>query len=146
MHTHDHQFAASAIDAIGRCAGNINEVTDVCLSGLVSLMASKSGALLLLLIIIIIIIIITYLWTHIFRNGGRPVGVRDQTSAAATAGHARRHPHFDGQADWYGQGIAPIISIIIFAIWKIDIIIFKKVKIIVDYQIRIIKIGRTKKS
>lgn len=40
---HDKEFAAAAIDAIGRCAANINEVTDVCLSGLVGLMSSRNG-------------------------------------------------------------------------------------------------------
>ncbi len=43
VQTQDKEFAASAIDAIGRCAANIKEVTDVCLSGLVNLMANKNG-------------------------------------------------------------------------------------------------------
>uniref|UniRef100_A0A915I094 Clathrin/coatomer adaptor adaptin-like N-terminal domain-containing protein n=1 Tax=Romanomermis culicivorax TaxID=13658 RepID=A0A915I094_ROMCU len=40
--TQDKEFAAATIDAIGRCACNIKEVTDVCLSGLVNLLANKN--------------------------------------------------------------------------------------------------------
>lgn len=45
MQTNDKEFAAATIDAIGRCACNIKEVTDVCLSGLVNLMSNKNGKL-----------------------------------------------------------------------------------------------------
>lgn len=38
----DPAFAASTIDAIGRCAVKIGEVADVCLSGLVGLMGNSS--------------------------------------------------------------------------------------------------------
>lgn len=38
---HDPPFVAAAIQAIGRCASNIKEVTDTCLNGLVSLLSNK---------------------------------------------------------------------------------------------------------
>lgn len=41
--SHDKEFAAAAIHAIGRCASTIKEVADSCLSGLVSLMSKKDG-------------------------------------------------------------------------------------------------------
>nr|XP_020659723.1 AP-3 complex subunit beta-1 isoform X2 [Pogona vitticeps] len=37
----DKQFAAATIQAIGRCATNISEVTDTCLNGLVCLLSNK---------------------------------------------------------------------------------------------------------
>ncbi|XP_069483525.1 AP-3 complex subunit beta-1 [Ambystoma mexicanum] len=37
----DKEFAAAAIQAIGRCATNISEVTDTCLNGLVYLLSSR---------------------------------------------------------------------------------------------------------
>ncbi|XP_025031788.1 AP-3 complex subunit beta-1-like, partial [Python bivittatus] len=37
----DKQFAAAAIQAIGRCATNISEVTDTCLNGLVCLLSNR---------------------------------------------------------------------------------------------------------
>lgn len=37
----DKQFAAATIQAIGRCATNITEVTDTCLNGLVCLLSSR---------------------------------------------------------------------------------------------------------
>ncbi|XP_078419308.1 AP-3 complex subunit beta-1 isoform X1 [Cetorhinus maximus] len=37
----DKQFAAAAIQAIGRCATNISEVTDTCLNGLVYLLSNR---------------------------------------------------------------------------------------------------------
>lgn len=40
----DKQFVAAAIQAIGRCACSISEVTDSCLSGLVSLLSNKDEA------------------------------------------------------------------------------------------------------
>nr|CAD7200958.1 unnamed protein product [Timema douglasi] len=40
----DKEFVAAAIQAIGRCASNIKEVTDTCLSGLVSLLSNKDEA------------------------------------------------------------------------------------------------------
>jgi AP-3 complex subunit beta len=43
VQTNDKELVIASIDAIGRCAVNIREVTDVCLSGLVTLMASKNG-------------------------------------------------------------------------------------------------------
>ena len=39
----DKQFVASTIQAIGRCASNIPEVTDTCLSGLVKLLSNRDG-------------------------------------------------------------------------------------------------------
>lgn len=39
----DKQFVAAAIQAIGRCACSISEVTDSCLSGLVSLLSNRDG-------------------------------------------------------------------------------------------------------
>ena len=39
----DKQFVASAIQAIGRCASNISEVTDTCLAGLVRLLSNRDG-------------------------------------------------------------------------------------------------------
>ena len=41
----DKQFVASTIQAIGRCASNIPEVTDTCLSGLVKLLSNRDGKL-----------------------------------------------------------------------------------------------------
>ncbi|RXG61353.1 AP-3 complex subunit beta-1 [Armadillidium vulgare] len=38
----DKEFVASTIQAIGRCASNIKEVTDSCLSGLVMLLSNKN--------------------------------------------------------------------------------------------------------
>ncbi|XP_025190462.1 AP-3 complex subunit beta-2 isoform X2 [Melanaphis sacchari] len=40
----DKQFVAAAIQAIGRCASNIKEVTETCLSGLVSMLSSRDEA------------------------------------------------------------------------------------------------------
>nr|CAD7396285.1 unnamed protein product [Timema cristinae] len=40
----DKEFVAAAIQAIGRCASNIKEVTDTCLNGLVSLLSNKDEA------------------------------------------------------------------------------------------------------
>eukprot|EP00794_Sanderia_malayensis_P009814 gene9814-10821_t len=40
----DKEFAASTIQAIGRCASNIPEVTDTCLSGLVRLLSNRDEA------------------------------------------------------------------------------------------------------
>ncbi|XP_072904332.1 AP-3 complex subunit beta-1 isoform X1 [Hemitrygon akajei] len=37
----DKQFAAAAVQAIGRCATNISEVTDTCLTGLVYLLSNR---------------------------------------------------------------------------------------------------------
>ncbi|KAJ7389586.1 AP-3 complex subunit beta-2 [Desmophyllum pertusum] len=37
----DKQFVASTIQAIGRCASNISEVTDTCLAGLVRLLSNR---------------------------------------------------------------------------------------------------------
>lgn len=37
----DKEFAAATIQAIGRCASNITEITDTCLSGLVHLMSNR---------------------------------------------------------------------------------------------------------
>jgi hypothetical protein len=39
----DKEFAAATIQAIGRCASNISEVTDTCLNGLVLLMSNRDG-------------------------------------------------------------------------------------------------------
>lgn len=41
----DKQFVAATIQAIGRCACSISEVTDTCLNGLVSLLSNKDGEL-----------------------------------------------------------------------------------------------------
>ena len=39
----DQEFAAATIQAIGRCASNIDEITDACLNGLVSLLSNRNG-------------------------------------------------------------------------------------------------------
>lgn len=39
----DKQFVAATIQAIGRCACAINDVTDSCLNGLVSLLSNRDG-------------------------------------------------------------------------------------------------------
>ncbi|XP_071449577.1 AP-3 complex subunit beta-1 [Hetaerina americana] len=39
--SNDKEFVAAAIQAIGRCASSIKEVTDTCLSGLVSLLSNR---------------------------------------------------------------------------------------------------------
>lgn len=39
----DKQFVAATIQAIGRCACSISDVTDSCLNGLVTLLSSKDG-------------------------------------------------------------------------------------------------------
>ena len=41
----DQDFAAATIQAIGRCASNIDEITDACLNGLVSLLSNRNGKL-----------------------------------------------------------------------------------------------------
>lgn len=41
----DKDFVAATIQAIGRCAATIHEVTDTCLSGLVRLLSNKDGEL-----------------------------------------------------------------------------------------------------
>ena len=43
----DKQFAAATIEAIGRVACSISEVTETCLHGLMSLLSHKSGNLIL---------------------------------------------------------------------------------------------------
>ncbi|CAH1404204.1 unnamed protein product [Nezara viridula] len=40
----DKEFVAAAIQAIGRCASNIKEVTDTCLCGLVSMLSNRDEA------------------------------------------------------------------------------------------------------
>uniref|UniRef100_A0A146LRT5 AP-3 complex subunit beta n=1 Tax=Lygus hesperus TaxID=30085 RepID=A0A146LRT5_LYGHE len=40
----DKEFVAAAIQAIGRCASNIKEVTDTCLNGLVSMLSNRDEA------------------------------------------------------------------------------------------------------
>uniref|UniRef100_A0A224X613 AP-3 complex subunit beta n=1 Tax=Panstrongylus lignarius TaxID=156445 RepID=A0A224X613_9HEMI len=40
----DKEFVAAAIQAIGRCASNIKEVTDSCLNGLVSMLSNRDEA------------------------------------------------------------------------------------------------------
>lgn len=42
--SNDKVFVAAAIQAIGRCAANIKEVTDTCLTGLVSLLSNRDEA------------------------------------------------------------------------------------------------------
>lgn len=37
------EFVAATIQAIGRCASSISEVTDTCLGKLVSLLSSRNG-------------------------------------------------------------------------------------------------------
>ena len=39
----DKDFVAATIQAIGRCASNISEVTDTCMNGLMGLMANRDG-------------------------------------------------------------------------------------------------------
>lgn len=39
----DRDFVAATIQAIGRCAATIKEVTETCLSGLVRLLSNKDG-------------------------------------------------------------------------------------------------------
>lgn len=41
--SNDKDFVASTIQAIGRCAASIHEVTDTCLNGLVHLLSNKDG-------------------------------------------------------------------------------------------------------
>lgn len=41
--SNDKEFAAATIQAIGRCASNIAEITDTCLNGLVHLMSNRDG-------------------------------------------------------------------------------------------------------
>lgn len=41
----DKDFAAATIQAIGRCASTISEVTDTCLNGLVNLLSNRNGEL-----------------------------------------------------------------------------------------------------
>lgn len=45
LFSNDKQFVAATIQAIGRCACSISDVTDSCLNGLVSLLSSKDGKL-----------------------------------------------------------------------------------------------------
>lgn len=42
--SNDKEFVAATIQAIGRCASNIKEVTDTCLNGLVSLLSNRDEA------------------------------------------------------------------------------------------------------
>lgn len=46
MTSSDKEFAAATIQAIGRCASSIAEITDACLNGLVSLLSNRDGTLL----------------------------------------------------------------------------------------------------
>lgn len=39
----DMEFVAATVQAIGRCASTISEVTDICLNGLVSLLSNRNG-------------------------------------------------------------------------------------------------------
>lgn len=41
--SNDKDFVAATIQAIGRCAGSIKEVTETCLSGLVHLLSNRDG-------------------------------------------------------------------------------------------------------
>lgn len=41
----DKEFAAATIQAIGRCASAISEITDACLNGLVNLLSNRNGKL-----------------------------------------------------------------------------------------------------
>lgn len=45
--SNDKEFVGASIQAIGRCASNIKEVTDMCLNGLVSLLSNRDGKLLI---------------------------------------------------------------------------------------------------
>lgn len=45
MKSQDKAFAAATIQAIGRCATNISEVTDTCLNGLVLLLSNRDGTM-----------------------------------------------------------------------------------------------------
>lgn len=45
MTSSDKDFAAATIQAIGRCASTISEVTDTCLNGLVNLLSNRNGKL-----------------------------------------------------------------------------------------------------
>lgn len=47
----DKKFVAATIQAIGRCAASISEVTETCLSGLVHLLSNKDGKSSVLLIL-----------------------------------------------------------------------------------------------
>ena len=49
MRSSDKQFVAHTIQAIARCATNITEVTDTCLSGLVHLLSNRDGELIAVL-------------------------------------------------------------------------------------------------
>lgn len=42
--SHDKKFVAATIQAIGRCAASITEVTETCLSGLVHLLSNRDGS------------------------------------------------------------------------------------------------------
>ena len=39
----DPEFAAATIQAIGRCASTISEITDHCLNGLCALLSNRNG-------------------------------------------------------------------------------------------------------
>lgn len=56
----DKEFVGASIQAIGRCASNIKEVTDMCLNGLVSLLSNRDGKLLLQPICYIMFYIMPY--------------------------------------------------------------------------------------
>ncbi|XP_020297079.1 AP-3 complex subunit beta-2 [Pseudomyrmex gracilis] len=43
--SNDKEFVGASIQAIGRCASNIKEVTDMCLNGLVSLLSNRDEAI-----------------------------------------------------------------------------------------------------
>ena len=43
MTSNDKEFVAATIQAIGRCASNIEEVSEACLTGLMSLVSHRDG-------------------------------------------------------------------------------------------------------
>ena len=43
MTSSDKEFVAATIQAIGRCASNIEEVTESCMNGLMGLMSNRDG-------------------------------------------------------------------------------------------------------
>lgn len=62
----DKEFVGASIQAIGRCASNIKEVTDMCLNGLVSLLSNRDGKILLVYLLHYILYYIFHIKCYAF--------------------------------------------------------------------------------
>lgn len=66
--SNDKEFAAATINAIGRCASNIKEVSENCLTGLVNLMSKKDETIVAESVVVIKRLLQSNVIDHIYYN------------------------------------------------------------------------------